>query len=247
MGVSLGGHVAWQALFNDPRITAAVVVIGCPDYMCMFMFLRSHASQSISLSIGFPGSSWSQVTSRASSCPCRRLNQRYTALHQDHVLTSPTDLMSDRARLSKRKSYLDSNGARFFGSRDFPPSLIASVIQRDPKGLLFGTGDITQTPSAIEQKHLRGILDARIRGKRVLVCSGAIDKLVPYRCSEPFLKFIKEASQTWYRDGDFQVEDVVYPGVGHEYTEEMVDATAKFVSDALADPGSRVAQKASKI
>lgn len=39
MGVSLGGHAAWQTLFNDPRVTAAVVVIGCPDYMRMFIFI----------------------------------------------------------------------------------------------------------------------------------------------------------------------------------------------------------------
>ncbi|TVY88651.1 hypothetical protein LAWI1_G006771, partial [Lachnellula willkommii] len=33
MGISLGGHAAWQVLFNDPRVTAGVVIIGCPDYM----------------------------------------------------------------------------------------------------------------------------------------------------------------------------------------------------------------------
>jgi hypothetical protein len=33
LGVSLGGHCAWQLLFSEPRITAGVVVIGCPDYM----------------------------------------------------------------------------------------------------------------------------------------------------------------------------------------------------------------------
>jgi pimeloyl-ACP methyl ester carboxylesterase len=32
LGVSLGGHSAWQALFHEPRVTAAVVIIGCPDY-----------------------------------------------------------------------------------------------------------------------------------------------------------------------------------------------------------------------
>jgi len=36
MGVSLGGHAAWQVLFNDPRVTAGVVIIGCPDYMRKF-------------------------------------------------------------------------------------------------------------------------------------------------------------------------------------------------------------------
>jgi pimeloyl-ACP methyl ester carboxylesterase len=32
LGVSLGGHAAWHCILSDPRITAAVVVIGCPDY-----------------------------------------------------------------------------------------------------------------------------------------------------------------------------------------------------------------------
>ncbi|KAF2654315.1 hypothetical protein K491DRAFT_693960 [Lophiostoma macrostomum CBS 122681] len=32
LGVSLGGHAAWHCVLSDPRISAAVVVIGCPDY-----------------------------------------------------------------------------------------------------------------------------------------------------------------------------------------------------------------------
>jgi pimeloyl-ACP methyl ester carboxylesterase len=32
LGISLGGHAAWHCLLSDPRITAAVVGIGCPDY-----------------------------------------------------------------------------------------------------------------------------------------------------------------------------------------------------------------------
>ena len=41
LGISLGGHAAWQVLFNEPRVTAAVVIIGCPDYMSK---LSSHLS-----------------------------------------------------------------------------------------------------------------------------------------------------------------------------------------------------------
>lgn len=33
LGISLGGHAAWQVLFAEPRVEAAVVIIGCPDYM----------------------------------------------------------------------------------------------------------------------------------------------------------------------------------------------------------------------
>ena len=33
LGVSLGGHAAWSCLLHEPRITAGVVIIGCPDYL----------------------------------------------------------------------------------------------------------------------------------------------------------------------------------------------------------------------
>lgn len=33
LGVSLGGHSAWQSLFAEKRVSAGVVVIGCPDFM----------------------------------------------------------------------------------------------------------------------------------------------------------------------------------------------------------------------
>ncbi|KAJ5233481.1 uncharacterized protein N7469_005247 [Penicillium citrinum] len=33
LGVSLGGHAAWSCLLHDPRMTAGVIIIGCPDYL----------------------------------------------------------------------------------------------------------------------------------------------------------------------------------------------------------------------
>lgn len=35
LGVSLGGHAAWQACLNDQRISTVIVVIGCPDYVAL--------------------------------------------------------------------------------------------------------------------------------------------------------------------------------------------------------------------
>ena len=32
LGISLGGHAVWHVLLSDPRVTAGVCVIGCPDY-----------------------------------------------------------------------------------------------------------------------------------------------------------------------------------------------------------------------
>jgi len=40
LGISLGGHAAWQVFFNDPRVIAAMVIIGCPDYMREFFFFH---------------------------------------------------------------------------------------------------------------------------------------------------------------------------------------------------------------
>jgi pimeloyl-ACP methyl ester carboxylesterase len=45
LGISLGGHAAWQVFFNDPRVTAAIVIIGCPDYM------RKAQSESLDLPV----------------------------------------------------------------------------------------------------------------------------------------------------------------------------------------------------
>jgi pimeloyl-ACP methyl ester carboxylesterase len=32
LGISLGGHAAWLSLLHEPSVTAAVAIIGCPDY-----------------------------------------------------------------------------------------------------------------------------------------------------------------------------------------------------------------------
>ncbi|KAI1763804.1 hypothetical protein GGR53DRAFT_466939 [Hypoxylon sp. FL1150] len=37
LGISMGGHSAWQLLFAEPRVTAGIMVIGCPDYMSLLM------------------------------------------------------------------------------------------------------------------------------------------------------------------------------------------------------------------
>jgi hypothetical protein len=44
LGVSLGGHSAWQIMFAEPRITAGVMIIGCPDYICEFTFRISRVN-----------------------------------------------------------------------------------------------------------------------------------------------------------------------------------------------------------
>ena len=151
--------------------------------------------------------------------------------------------MTDRARLSKRETYTKSSGVDFLGSKDFPNDLVASMLKSDPRGILFGTSEIQANPSESEQKRLREILDAKIRGKQLLVCSGGADKLVPYHCSEPFMQFLKNATSGWYADGNVYVEDIVYPGVGHAYSEGMVKDTTRFFSNVLAGSSPKTASK----
>lgn len=43
LGVSLGGHSGWQLMFTEPRVTAAVLIIGCPDFQCESMKTEGRA------------------------------------------------------------------------------------------------------------------------------------------------------------------------------------------------------------
>lgn len=149
------------------------------------------------------------------------------------------DVMSDRARLSKLETYTVSNGKDFLGSKDFPSALVASALKWDPKGLLFGLMDVNSEPPPNEQARLRAILDSKIKGKSLLVCSGGVDKLVPYRCSAPFMDFLKMASKGWYLDGDVFVEDNIYEGIGHAYSDCMSTDVRRFLGDMMEGKYSR--------
>ncbi|EOD47820.1 hypothetical protein GTA08_BOTSDO06752 [Neofusicoccum parvum] len=43
LGISLGGHATWQVALQEPRITTAVSIIGCPDYTTL---MRQRAEKS---------------------------------------------------------------------------------------------------------------------------------------------------------------------------------------------------------
>ncbi len=129
------------------------------------------------------------------------------------------------------------------GSKDFPKALIRACEKYDPKAIIFGTGEISTEPSASEQDKIRAILDSKVRDKRILVLSGGADKLVPYKAGQQFLEFLKNATSGWYKDGNVYVEDNVYPGVGHEFNAEMLQAAVRFVLDTVnpSDASDRVA------
>lgn len=150
--------------------------------------------------------------------------------------------MSDRGKTSNLK-----HDGPFLGSKYFPPSLIQTCHQHDPKALLFSTNPIPSLPlPPAEQARLQPIFDSRIRGKKLLLCSGGADKLVPYANGEAFVRVLKDAVEGWYADGGVTVDDRVYEGVGHRFDKDMVEDTVRFLVEAV-EAGPRKKETKSKI
>ena len=129
------------------------------------------------------------------------------------------------------RSSIDTGSAPLLGSRFFPKTLLSTLSLHDPRAMLFGPGSILPSlplPAA-EQARLRPLLDARVRGKRVLLCSGGDDALVPYARSRPLLAVLKDAAGGWYADGGFELDDRVYEGVGHRFSKDMVVDAVDFM------------------
>ncbi|KAL9479618.1 hypothetical protein ACSS6W_004404 [Trichoderma asperelloides] len=143
-----------------------------------------------------------------------------------------TNMMASRAKLSK----LDCGETGFLGSKYFPADSVATADKFDPKSILFGTNAIPALPlSSAERDRLRGILDSRVRGKKLLLCSGGADELVPYSKGEPFIRLLKDAAGGWYADGNVEVDDRVYEGVGHRFAADMVNDAVAFLMRVVAE------------
>lgn len=137
-------------------------------------------------------------------------------------------LMTDRARLSKLKTWTETNppGKEFVGSKDFPASLLEAVQRYDPAGLLMAKGG-------------NGSIGETLSGKRIMNLAGGADKLVPYKQSEGFLTWFKGVIE---KGGEAEAAgvtlvDKVYDGVGHEMSEGMVRDAIAFLMDALGRQG----------
>jgi len=199
-GVSLGGHAAWHCLIHDPRITAAIIIIGCPDYI---------------------------------------------------------GLMTDRARLSRLATWTRTTppGVSFLGSADFPESLIQAVRKYDPVGLLLGPAAVPNEdifdhePTEEEKQRVLPLMIQCLGEKRILNMSGGSDKLVPYHCSEPFLRWLKNATgpNGWFSDGHVTIEDIVFDGVGHTLSPGMAQEIDRFVLDILSNGGGQATGSTPKI
>jgi len=166
-------------------------------------------------------------------------------------------LMTDRARLSKLDSWTKSSppGSQFLGSRGFPKGLIEAVEKYDPAGLLLGEitsrrDEVsTHAPTDLEKKRLMPLMKSSLYGKRILNMAGGADKLVPYKCSEPFLSWLKDATAPngWLGGGNVVLEDIVFDGVGHEMSPGMVNQVHRFVIDTLEQPSMEPTGRDSKM
>ena len=160
-------------------------------------------------------------------------------------------LMQDRARLSKLDSWTQTSppGSAFIGSQDFPEALVKAVETYDPAGLFLGntrhrTSKIyEQTPSNEEMKWIAPLMREKLHGKRILNLSGGADKLVPYVQSEPFLRWLKNATgpDGWASECDFVLRDVVFDGVGHAMSPDMAREAMQFIAESLEQMGERLA------
>lgn len=88
----------------------------------------------------------------------------------------------------------------------FPTSLVELVRRQDPAAKPFNRLDDSNP----------------YLGKKILVLSGAADKLVPWEASKSFVEALAVGP-----DGTKKV--VVQEGVGHECTQEMLEELGRFV------------------
>lgn len=155
--------------------------------------------------------------------------------------------MSDRARLSKLKTWTESSppGSEFLGSTDFPAGLVEAVEKWDPVGLFSRGSDGLHDPSDEEQKRLVPLMRQYLQGKRILNLAGGADKLVPYNCGKPFLTWLKKAigNEGWFKDGGILVKDKIFDGVGHEMSEGMVQEVLRFLKDISTNVHSDVVEQ----
>lgn len=169
-----------------------------------------------------------------------------------------TRIMTDRARLSKRVSYIKSDppGSTFLESKDFPRGLVNAVARYDPAGLFFGKilkisperasnpeGNRYNDLNAREIDAIRPIIKRTLYGKRILNLSGGADKLVPYAMAKPFLDWLKGITMPGgaFSDSGLLLEDIIIDGVGHEVPPSMVEHMQRFILKTLEGNSKRTA------
>lgn len=156
-------------------------------------------------------------------------------------------LMEQRAEASKLESWVKSNppGASFVGSSGYPSALAQAVDKFDPAASLMGemaetSSNTMKEPSEKEKIRLTPLMRDKLAGKRILNQAGGKDNLVPYSCSEPFMKWLKKAISPsgWFAGHDIHLTDKVYADEGHAFSVEMAADATYFITNLLDSSGS---------
>ncbi|KAF3479875.1 uncharacterized protein GIQ15_06851 [Arthroderma uncinatum] len=160
-----------------------------------------------------------------------------------------TNLMTDRARLSKLPTWTNSNppGSQFLGSESFPQPLMERLKHWDPASFFLSQmndaslkepmrGSSIREPTEDEKASLRPLMKQCLAGKKIMILSGGADRLVPYARGEPFLTWLKKAvgPDGWYAEGRISLEDIIFDGVGHEVTPAMRGEAVRFIGECLS-------------
>jgi pimeloyl-ACP methyl ester carboxylesterase len=150
-------------------------------------------------------------------------------------------LMTDRAIRSKVSSAIRGNppGSEFLGSEHFPPPLLAAIEQYDPAGILWKEMEVGKQMERFNRT---------LAGKKILCLSGGKDKLVPYDQAKPFLTWLKHAigEDGWAQGRGLEVEDILDPEAGHEFSSLMRREAERWICDVLSDD-ERLTVKESKL
>ena len=167
-------------------------------------------------------------------------------------------LMTDRARLTKLASYVQSDppGASFVGSNDFPLTLVKAIEAFDPASCILnivapidGRNFFNREPNNPEKDRLRPLMQQAFQDKVMLNMSGGDDKLVPYRCSKTFLRWLKRATgpSGYFPECNFNLKDLVFEHVGHAMSSDMAGVLDHFIIETLSKSNRPSGQKSSKI
>lgn len=178
LGVSLGGHAAYLAALHLPKITSAIIVIGCPDYPALML---------------------------------HRLKQCKLVPRSADADTISTPYLP--------RSFIDLTSTEHSSSLPPPhPQATSSPLLTSP--------------------HVVSV-DPLV-GKKLLVLSGREDKLVPAELARGFVEGVRREAESvggeLFGTGA-GIREVVFEGVGHEFTEGMAEEVRAFVGERVREAG----------
>lgn len=160
-----------------------------------------------------------------------------------------TRLMVHRAGLSDSFSFPDTEraGNGVVNSKWLPRGLLDLVKQYDPAAILAGRQFLTDayyanyleavSANGKSEPDMAEKMASMFLGKRILNISGALDELVPYRCCEPFLQALEDATKplNCFAKELFTIRTDILEGVGHDLTAQAVERAVEFTITLLLE------------